>query len=482
MLKETITVHDKFQFEIKLSLPFASDGKKSIHGVETYLFLPNTLFVNPATLSREEFFGRLKNYIRLRIPWVALDDLDGPTGPLARLKRLLAEANSGVAVSRERYEDHVKVFCLATQRALRSWAFKTVSSSPDTAPEAAQHYIERSRSLLRQFRALANPIRDARFEASPACAYGDEFLSIVSAYNGFRILERLNINAVNAPCAEAASAMTEFLHEELDYRKNTLRTVVPDAKSDNELFVFRWSMLKKYMSSALFLEIRERRDSRFWQQVVYSLAAGAAMIFATGIAFIWQGKHGSLSMPLFTALIISYIFKDRMKDLLRASMSSWLRRVLSDRKLAIYRNITSAVGTCKETFGYISEKSLPREVAALRDKIHMVDVSNSFRRETVIRYHKDIILAPRAGKLSDSGFCDGMLDITRLGVHEFLRNMDEPGEPLYVLDGDACRRITGSKVYHVNMIRTRRSPEGLHCRRYRIVLDRDGIKRIERVR
>lgn len=482
MLKETIAIHDNYQFEIKLSLQFANDGRQSTHNVETYLFFPNSLCINQKTLSRESFFGQMKNYIRLRVPWVSLEDMDKPARPLARLERFFEQHTTDASPSQEEFEDHVKILCLTTKRALRSLSLKAAASPVELATNVAKGYLVRCENILERYRNLSASIRTAGLDASPAFAYGDEFLSIVATYYAFRIVDRMQNFPDHVPCAQTTSALVQFIHKELEYRVNVLNAVVPRTNCDNELFVFRWSMLKKYMSSALFLEIRERHDSQYWQQAIYCFAAGAAMIFATAIAFIWQGHYGTLSAPLFMALIVSYIFKDRMKDLLKASMSSWLRRILSDRKLAIYRNFTSPAGICKESFDFVAEKSLPSEVAALRDKVHMVDVSNAFRSETVLRYRKDITIFSKADVLSARGFSDGMLDITRIGVHEFLRYMDEPEEPLYALEGGECCRVSGSKVYHINMIRIQHNPEGTRCRRYRIVLDRNGIKRIERVR
>ena len=37
------------------------------------------------------------------------------------------------------------------------------------------------------------------------------------------------------------------------------------------------------------------------------------MIFATGIAFAFQQKYGNFTIPLFVALVISYMLKDRIK-------------------------------------------------------------------------------------------------------------------------------------------------------------------------
>ena len=112
----------------------------------------------------------------------------------------------------------------------------------------------------------------------------------------------------------------------------------------------------------------------------------------------------------------------------------------------------------------------------------MVDVSNAFRKETIIRYHKEIRIDKRARKLTSINLQGGIVDITRLGVHEFLRYMDNPKEPLYAMTQNGFQHVSGNKVYHVNMIRRQETDKGIGCRRYRIILDQKGIKRIEKVR
>jgi hypothetical protein len=205
------------------------------------------------------------------------------------------------------------------------------------------------------------------------------------------------------------------------------------------------------------------------------------MVFATAVAFLWQGRYGSLSAPLFLALIVSYIFKDRLKDFLRSSMSRGLRRFLSDRKRAIFRNFTLPVGICKETWPSSRRGAAPGRGRAAQPGAHggrgpLVPQRDHHPLPQGDHPHPD------RGPLSSSGLGGGMVDITRMGGHDFLRYMDEPEEPLYVLHGEGCRRVAGSKVYHVNMVRRLYGPDGVACRRYRLVLDRNGIKRIERIR
>jgi hypothetical protein len=70
----------------------------------------------------------------------------------------------------------------------------------------------------------------------------------------------------------------------------------------------------------------------------------------------------------------------------------------------------------------------------------------------------------------------------RFNVQEFLRRMDDPKKELFVMNDEGYHRIRGARVYHLNMIvRMTFGGQGLHMR-YRVVLNREGIKRIEYVR
>lgn len=77
------------------------------------------------------------------------------------------------------------------------------------------------------------------------------------------------------------------------------------------------------------------------------------MIFATVIAFAWQGQYGALSANLFIALVIGYIFKDRIKDLLKEQLSKRFKKWIPDRRLEILRDERYHVGDCKESFEFL---------------------------------------------------------------------------------------------------------------------------------
>ncbi|MEX6223867.1 hypothetical protein AB6F55_02965 [Providencia hangzhouensis] len=86
------------------------------------------------------------------------------------------------------------------------------------------------------------------------------------------------------------------------------------------MVTYRRNLLKKYINRYLYLEIRHKRGLPLLLHSIYGIAAAISMIFATLIAFLWQGKYGALSANLFLAMVIGYIFKDRLKEIGREQL------------------------------------------------------------------------------------------------------------------------------------------------------------------
>ena len=90
--------------------------------------------------------------------------------------------------------------------------------------------------------------------------------------------------------------------------------------------LYRWSILRKYISRYLFLEVRRRKGHPLLLHSVYAISAAIAMILPLSSLF-WQGRYGALSNNLFLALVIAYIFKDRIKEIGRERLLSLFSRV-----------------------------------------------------------------------------------------------------------------------------------------------------------
>ena len=96
-------------------------------------------------------------------------------------------------------------------------------------------------------------------------------------------------------------------------------------------YVYRKGALKKFMSSVLFLEAASAAPRvEASPNSSPGIAAGVAMLFST-VAAIWsQSAYGVNSFPFVVAMVIAYVFKDRIKEWLRTYFSAKLTRRLYD--------------------------------------------------------------------------------------------------------------------------------------------------------
>jgi hypothetical protein len=205
------------------------------------------------------------------------------------------------------------------------------------------------------------------------------------------------------------------------------------------------------------------------------------MLFATAVAFYYQKIYGTLSLGFFGILVVSYIFKDRMKALAQARLQSWLSRNLFDQSTDIRDPYDGQpIGTCREAVGFVPEARVDPLVSKLRNREHLTEIENTWRAEKVIHYVKDITLSSRRF-VKHHTRKTGITDIVRFNLRNFLLKMDEPETELATLKGGRSVSVRGARVYHVNLVLRLLSETETRYERIRLVLNRDGIQRIEPV-
>ncbi len=59
--------------------------------------------------------------------------------------------------------------------------------------------------------------------------------------------------------------------------------------------------------------------------------------------------------------------------------------------------------------------------------------------------------------------------------------MDDPKKTYYYVKDNKIVKTEDDRVYHINIIQKFFTEEGVEFKRYRVVINRDGIKRIEKV-
>jgi hypothetical protein len=485
-MENRVSIHDQHQLELKLNYPLAGGRRRTMNEVVLYFFAPRSLGVHPQTYSRQQFYTDLQSYIRLRTPSVPLDRFSDDTrSPLAQLRSALEQkAREPLRYPLAEFEEQIKLFCCILKSAVRDYA-ACIHKTPDAQDRdrLSGAYLAAVQDIVSGYRELQRiiqiPLVDQRtFEIY---LFGDEYISLIVEDYTFQLLDGLTAKDA-ALSAENRKCLLALIDGEVRYRRRRRYASVPEEDKDNETLVFRRSVLKKYVASILFLDTEVKTDWLFLQQVFFGAAAAAAMLFATAAAFISQTIYGSLTLPVFVTLVVSYIFKDRIKDLLKYHFSRKMTRFLFDHKTRVRDAAGKIVGICRESFGFVKDRKLPAEVRELRNRDHITEIESGWVGEDILMYRKRIRLQPqRVRRIFSEYEVDGVNDIMRFNVQEFLRRMDDPKKELFIMNDEGYHRIGGARVYHLNLIiRMVFTGRPLNMR-YRVVLNREGIKRIEHV-
>ena len=486
MIEQNVTIHDRFQFEMKLN--YKPQGEKSFtrYDIATWIFIPGSLDINRRTYMKDDFYNDIQTHIRFKTPTVPLRNVakgeDSPFGKLAKSFDGLTARNG--AAAEPDAENQVKIFCCIVKSAIRDHiSLIGRHKDPQNTSYLVAEYVKDIEEITSKYRALRRTLRAATTDNRKFSKYlfGDEYISLLVESYTFGLLDRVKVLKDTSGDSPDQEKLLDLIRKETEYRRENGYRSIPSEDSTNEVFLFRRGVLKKFAESILYLNTRTKREGILVEQIIFGSVAGLAMAFATAVAFFSQAQYGNFTAPFFVALVVSYMFKDRLKDLMRTYVSNKLRNVLFDHRMKILVG-AQKIGETRESFDFLEESRLSEEVRKIRDMDHITEIENDLRGEKIILYHKQVeILSNRLREVYHNFPIEGINDIMRFNVSRFLYRMDNPKQSLPILLDRGYGKTSGERVYHLNMVV--RYSMGTHARydRFRIVLNKDGIKRIEAV-
>ncbi len=483
MIEEQVKIHDKFSVEIKLGFNARRKQEVSDFSVNTWIFIPNSLDINRTTYQKTDFYRDLKSNIRLITPVYLLRDLANPgKEPFTILQKAMSELASEPTRTRvAEYEYHIRMFVSIVKSSLREEIHHIHSNG---IVEDVDYLID---ALVSNMHSIASNYRNLRRiinvptigkELMNYYFFGDEFLSNILEQHAFKLIDGLKKTGILNE--ERKAMLMNFINDEVAYKREKGFLVVEKNSSDkNRELVFRLSLLKKYAENELFLNTNQRRDGVWIEQVYLSIAAGLSMVFATAVAFSFQQKYGNFTMPFFVALVVSYMLKDRIKELTRYYFAHKLGRRFFDHRTDITLS-DHKIGWSKESMVFVPENKVPAEVIKVRNRSAILEADNRNNREKIILYRKLVRLNRKSLNECSPYPTSGMNDIVRFNVSNFIQKMDNQVVPLYAPgENEDFEIVKGEKMYYINLVLQLKNEEQLDYKRYRIVLNRKGIREIE---
>ncbi|MCK4981748.1 MAG: hypothetical protein KAS17_02430 [Victivallaceae bacterium] len=488
-IEENIRIHDKFQFEIKFVYPFDRAVPVTEYTVEHFLFVPNNLGINKQNYSKEQFYSDIQKYIRLKTPVFNLHSMtsgeDNPLEKLSETMKFMANAPDEHSANHN-YKYQLKMFCAIFKSAIRDEElFIEKRLEPKEQRAAAAKVVNDIREAIENFRALKPLIQipHITYKQMALFNFADEYMSILIEQRIFKLLDFLK-RQKNPQYSKISPVLLALTATECDYRvKQNYPSIAKESRS-NETIVYRSRILKKIMGNILFLSTNIKTEGRLREQISLGFAAGLAMAFATSFIFLSRRLFEDFTVSLFALLIIIYVFKDRVKEITKSVMVKILRKYIYDYKTRLTTSFERKIGFCREIFSFITEDKLPQMINRIRNKDYINELENGYTPEEIIYYKKYIrIYSGQCKRLLKDFNVDGVNDILRFNVRHFMYKMDNPLKNLFVAAGDDdFKKVNGKCLYHVNLIlKYGGLKDDPFYRKFRIILNRDGIRRIEKV-
>jgi hypothetical protein len=486
--------HGSYQVEIKIDYELSS-ARETRYTVNTYMFVPHTLGINAHTYSNDDFYRDVQNYVRLRTPIFRLDELStDPQSPIANVEEILNDPNW---YRSEQVQDQlvtnlklVRPVLNASLRAHLRQALgqrrqlahspdgeKCLQTALDEVVTLGGAYVDRYRLLEERF--CEQPDID---HVQEAYRLVDEAVSLIyedSLMWSYRIAEKYFRDGT-----ETRQRLREAIAQEIDYRRTRNYESIPQMDSTNERYLQVVSFLKKYTTSALYLSVSTEREGTALKQISFALAAGLAMVFATVVAFYSQARYGVFTFPVFVALVVGYMFKDRIKEIGRDLAEKFVRTIRYDQRTTLSTTDSSEkIGLLREKMKFAEHAKIPDIVLRKREEHYPDSSVLGDQDEEIISYTKEVTV--RRVRLSHLDIertkIKGVRDIMRYDIRRYLRKTADPFEQhLTLIDGQVVP-VDCHKTYRLDFVTEYRSWNEQEPTKYQqtsVYIDRDGIVEI----
>ena len=485
MIKDIVKIHDKFSVEIKLIYESFSQKRKTKYDVHTYLFIPDGLNINEQTYSKSDFYNDVKVNIRYNTPEYTLFDIVKDENSL--IEKL--ELNIKDVISDNKSKNKKAIFvtqCKLFGSIFSSAVRKTIRDSRKNISKNDIKELEvitdLTHDISKKYRLLLEKYKNRLdTEELKILLFTDEFMSNMVEYN-YIILYNYLKRKRNKLDNEIFSTIVMIVEKEQKYRVAQAYRTVPSNLVDNEKLLHTRSQLKKYIDSILFLKKERKKDGAIAEQTLFAIVAGFAMVFSTSVAFYYQQKYGNFTLPFLVALVLSYMLKDRIKSIFGYFFVSKANSVFYDYKLNIYSSKNHKIGVVKEKFGFVINSKLNKKIKLIRLKQKLFEKDFDELGEYIIQYKKRVnIFEKKFKKGLKNENLNSLADITRINFHRMIQQMDNPQKKYYLINNGEIVEKMGDRVYYINIIQEFYTELGVEYNRFRVVLNREGIKRIERI-
>ena len=477
MIEIQTKIHDQFSIEFKVGFSGTEGVKVDHFDVNSWIFIPNGLDINPSTYSKDRFYTDMKSNVRLLTPAFTLQQMVvGEGAPIFHLKKametLLKEPSQEHL---DEFEFQLKLFASIFKSSVRNESADIMACSDDALTyERCMVYAEDVSRVLQAFRNLRDQIGPGHEEMLSKFGFADEFISHQADIRTMKVLKVIN-DSEQKELKDAFKTLADLLVNEKEYKSaQGYSHAVAGDKDNNRRVVYRHSLLKKYIESALFLKANTTQDGQAVKQISFSLAAGLAMMVYLLITMPFQKYLGNYPSLIFFILVLFYILKDRIKELTRWLFAYQLKDKYYDNKTVV-KIKDRKVGWIKEGMDFITDDKVPGEVLKLRAR-NKLEADNKLLDEKIILYRKRVEIDNAVLRNQYDYEFKGINDIIRYHINYLTKKMDNPESTLHCLDEHRqVQTVKAERVYLLHFVMQFKWEDQLEYKVFHVMVNRNGI-------
>jgi len=490
-----ITTHGHQQLEWQVNYPLHLQIPDGIFQMEAFVFCPAQLRVNKDHYGVGRFLADLTTYTRYRVPEISLQQLLDPDNDLSPLLRLSRSICGEQPLAPDAFEHELKTLVNITHAALKQQRKEICNHASRSGPgleleEQISTFLHTIKTLSSRIRSdIVQPMEATRQlpptqQPCPAAlhqwvCWADEAISLNIEKQLFLLWEKMDASPAFAACAHI---LVPELTAESRYRamREYPSVARPEAPRDNEHFVYRQGTLKKWAESSLYMTLAQTAVTHHLAQIVMGTAAGLAMLFAIMTTLLAESYFPRNSTPWIILAVVAYIFKDRLKELLRGWMVGRIPQLIADRIENLFSPLNHVhVGRSRANVNFLKSDDIPDDIHRCR-KASANEFAPWLAAEDVLVFRKQIRI--RSGYLRKHyPRLSGIVDILRIRIQDWLSGMDDPEQTVRIaLPGKGVSRIPTPRVYHFHIIvRLQEQGQAATYTHIRMYANRSGIVRMQ---
>ena len=255
---------------------------------------------------------------------------------------------------------------------------------------------------------------------------------------------------------------------------------------DKSQYLYYMSQYKKILASVLYLKIKREKTKNQPSHLLGSIAAFLASVFSFA-TMLWISTKYAVNTAIFIFFAsISYVFKDRIKEIVKLVIHPKMLSRFPDYDTMIFIDSASPVrvGNVREKMQLVDKANVNPSVLSIREETRKHDLLYEELNEAILLYQREISFdIDSIVKLNPRSL--GIVDIMRYNISRYRPRMNEPDDDICFYDeknNELCR-TTGTRCYFLNLILKYTSyhqkKERYHYERYRIIVKKSEIEEVE---